>query len=185
MVVGLCLKHIKTGSKSRTLPCPSSVNNGDAFAPLCIPAHTPTDERFCMRLTLDERFSLLMCTTVFTFFHHSMWIPVGLSALFFLDKNTGLLFICTISIWHLLQRDGSAGLDYQDYWWIGRRPGFVARLIIANSPFTHITADRQACGLCLHYKCLSLPPLFWNTVHEKNPPSNFLQSLTLLYQSEG
>lgn len=42
---------------------------------------------------LDERFSLLMCTTVFTFFHHSVWIPAGLSALFFLDKNTGLLFI--------------------------------------------------------------------------------------------
>lgn len=31
-----------------------------------------------------------------------MWIPAGLSALFFLDKNTGLLFICTSGIWHLL-----------------------------------------------------------------------------------
>lgn len=30
---------------------------------------------------------------VFTFFHHSMWIPVGLSALFFLDKNRFAVYL--------------------------------------------------------------------------------------------
>lgn len=57
-----------------------------------------------------------------------------------------------------------------------RRTGFIARLIIANSPFTRVTADRQACGLSLHYKRLSLPPLLEYSPWEKNPPSNLLWS---------
>lgn len=36
---------------------------------------------------LDESFSPLTRTTVFTFFHHSVQIPAGLLALFSLDKK--------------------------------------------------------------------------------------------------
>ena len=52
-----------------------------------------------------------------------MQIPAGLYSLFFLDKNTVLLFICAISIWHLLQSDGgtqawiiriTGGMEEQD-----------------------------------------------------------------------
>lgn len=48
---------------------------------------------------LDESFSLLTCTTVFTFFHHSEQIPAGLLALFSLarkknnKKNPGRLTV--------------------------------------------------------------------------------------------
>lgn len=45
-----------------------------------------------LSLSLMSDFSLLMCTAVFTYFHPSMWIPTGLLALFFLDKNTVYLY---------------------------------------------------------------------------------------------
>lgn len=53
---------------------------------------------------------------------------------------------------------------------------FIARLIIANSPFTRITPDRRAWGLSLHYKRLNLPDSFSNAAHEKNSQNTLLWS---------
>lgn len=47
-------------------------------------------------LRLDESFSLLM-RTVFTFFHHSVQIPVDLLALFFLAEKKNPTQVCCLS----------------------------------------------------------------------------------------
>lgn len=142
---------------------------------------------------LDESFSLLTRTTVFTFFHHSEQIPAALSALFSLarkkktTKKTRQVNCLSpppppISIWPLLLREGwEHMLGLLGLLLDGRRTGFTARLITASSAFT-VQGRRRggpraeeggARGRLRHYRCLSKPPLSEHNSGEKSPQRFF------------
>lgn len=106
---------------------------------------------------LDERFSLLTSYHCFHILSSQRADSCGPPPLyFFLYKNHKLSVYLYDRHLALITEMGAQAWIIRITGGLIERTGFIARLIIANSPFTRITAARGlACRLSLHYKRLS------------------------------